>query len=176
MRNPVNASKNRQGEVPTPFFIQSPRNRDKTPMRLIRLLPFALLSSTLLQAAPVSIPSADSLDFGNGTVAIRMTGEAGVQYYVRSTSDLGVGNWTLSSTNPFTGTGSASDIAVPIGNATRRFFCEEDRRGRLRSGRPETSENPRHCGKEEGFQESGGRGHLAARVGIAAVCPRKDLF
>ena len=96
-------------------------------MKLMPLLPLALLAAPLLHAAPVAIPSADSVNFGNGTVAIRMTGESGVQYYIRTTSDLGAGNWTLTTTNPFTGTGSAADITVPIGNATRQLFRAESR-------------------------------------------------
>ncbi len=57
------------------------------------LLPLVLLATApILRAIPISIPSAAALNFGNGTLAIRMTGEAGVQYYVRTTTDLATGN------------------------------------------------------------------------------------
>jgi len=86
-------------------------------------------------SAPLAINAANPINRTNGTVRVRLSGENGVQYFVRTTPDLG-GSWVLARTSPFTGAGTATDIDVPLAdsNATRAFFRAEstyEQRARL---------------------------------------------
>jgi len=86
-------------------------------------------------SAPLAINATNPLNRTNGTVRVRLSGENGVQYFVRTTPDLG-GSWVLATTNPFTGAGTATDIDVPLAdsNAPRAFFRAEstyEQRARL---------------------------------------------
>jgi len=86
-------------------------------------------------SAPLAINATNPLNRTSGTVHVRLSGENGVQYFIRTTPDLG-GSWVLATTNPFTGAGTATDIDVPLAdsNATRAFFRAEstyEQRARL---------------------------------------------
>lgn len=93
-----------------------------------------LLASGSL-GAPLSITASNALNRSNGTIRILMTGESGVQYFVRTTADLR-GEWELATTNPFSGAGGPADIDVPLADpaADRAFFRAEsdyEQRARL---------------------------------------------
>ena len=104
--------------------------------RLPFLLAYIALCSGQVLGAPLAINSSSPINRTNGTVRIRMTGENGVQYYVRSSTNLAEGSWVLATGNPFAGTGADSDIDVslPSTNATQAFFRAEsayEQRARL---------------------------------------------
>lgn len=93
-----------------------------------------LLASGSL-CAPLSITASNALNRGSGTIRILMTGETGVQYFVRTSPDL-QGEWVLATTNPFSGAGGPADIDVPLADpaADRAFFRAEssyEQRARL---------------------------------------------
>ena len=56
--------------------------------RLPFLLAYIALCSGQVLGAPLAINSSSPINRTNGTVRIRMTGENGVQYYVRSSTNL----------------------------------------------------------------------------------------
>jgi len=94
------------------------------------------LCSGPLVAAPISIVAANPINRTNGTVRIRMTAENGVQYYVRSVTNLSDASWTLATNSPFAGSNGATDIDVPLPstNAAQAFFRAEsiyEQRARL---------------------------------------------
>jgi len=94
-----------------------------------------LLCAPRVISAPLSINAENALNRSNGTVRIRMTGESGVQYFVRTTSDL-QGDWVLATANPFSGAGAPEDIDVPLADtdAPCAFFRAEsnfEQRARL---------------------------------------------
>jgi hypothetical protein len=104
--------------------------------RALFLLGLIVLGAPRLSAAPLAIVSTNPINRTNGTIRIRMTAEAGVQYYARSTTNLAGGSWVLATNNPFTGLNGATDIDVPLPstNAAQVFFRAEsayEQRSRL---------------------------------------------
>ena len=61
------------------------------PSRSCFLLALLVLSAPVLPAAPLALTGADPVNRADGTISIRITAESGVQYFVRSTTDLAGG-------------------------------------------------------------------------------------
>ncbi|MGA1238593.1 MAG: YHYH protein [Limisphaerales bacterium] len=93
-----------------------------------------LLLVVPLRAARIRIQPSD-FPQGGGQMRITLTGESGVQYYVRSASDLN-GEWSLVSSEAFPGADTAEAIEFPWDGSSWRqaFFAAEspfERRARL---------------------------------------------
>lgn len=105
-------------------------------MRTVCALGAALCAAVELAAAPLSIDASNPFNPSNGTIRIRLTGESGVEYFVRTTTHLEDGEWLLARTNGYPGTGGVGEIDVPIpaGGSSQLFLNAEsayERRARL---------------------------------------------
>ncbi|MFZ9932901.1 MAG: YHYH protein [Chthoniobacterales bacterium] len=106
-------------------------------LRAFLFLGLVALGTPCSSAAPLAIISSNNpVNRTNGTIRVRLTAEAGVQYYARSTTNLSEGSWALATSNPFTGLSGAMDIDVPLPavDAVQAFFRAEsiyEQRSRL---------------------------------------------
>jgi hypothetical protein len=99
---------------------------------------FLFLSLTPLVAwtAPIAMDHANPVNFTNGTVRIVLSGENGVQYFVRTTTNLSDGDWRLAQTNPITATSATQTNDIPLSDpaSLQAFFRAEsvyEQRSRL---------------------------------------------
>lgn len=96
----------------------------------------ALLSVFTARAVPIALDPTNPVNRTSGTVRIVLSGENGVQYFVRSTTSLNSGEWKLAQSNAITGTNTSRTIDVPLldAAAAQAFFRAEsayEQRSRL---------------------------------------------
>ncbi|MBJ7259377.1 MAG: YHYH protein [Chthoniobacterales bacterium] len=94
------------------------------------------LSALDTRSAPLAMDNANPVNFTNGTARIVLSGENGVQYFVRSTTSLTNAQWKLAQTNPIIATGAIQTNDVPLGDpsSAQAFFRAEsayEQRARL---------------------------------------------
>lgn len=103
--------------------------------RRISFIPIFLLMirATTSQAAPIALDSTNPVNRSNGTVRIVLSGENGVQYFVRSTTSLTSNEWKLAQSNAVSGNQTV-DVPLTDASALQSFFRAEsayEQRSRL---------------------------------------------
>lgn len=102
------------------------------PVHFIAALIFCSAAATS-HAVPIALDATNPVNRTNGTVRIVLSGESGVQYFVRSTTSLTNGEWKLAQTNGVNGN-QTTNVPMVDPSALQSFFRAEsayEQRSRL---------------------------------------------